>query len=238
MSKDSNALTNLPSLAILVGQRSHILLVLANAKDGKDDEFSTWLQGPFTEKILARPEVISVRHACEDDVDVTGGAVPRLPFRFLSIHELSIDGAEEAENAIAEITALYKNSGCADRPATWLYFPVSERTGRSAADAQSVTIAFANGVLGQENEFREWYATRHIRHALNISALANGQCFERTLFQRPGAYEANFQIIAIYEQTGLTKEIIEAFNSLPPEAIAFPTLDLSRFAEVSYRLLD
>jgi hypothetical protein len=100
-----------------------------------------------------------------------------------------------------------------------------------------LTIAFANGVPGQETEFREWYATRHIRHALKIPALVSGQCFERTKFQRPGTVEASFSMIAIYEQEGTPEAILDGFALLPDGALHFPMLDRSpfRFAEVVYR---
>lgn len=102
-----------------------------------------------------------------------------------------------------------------------------------------LTLAFANGTPGQETEFREWYATRHIRHALNIPALVSGQCFERTQFQMPGAMNACFATIAVYEQEGSPESIIASFLSLPEGTLRFPMLDRSpgRFAEWSYRSL-
>lgn len=88
---------------------------------------------------------------------------------------------------------------------------------------------------GRTTAFLEWYATRHIRHALNILALVSGQCFERTLFQMPGALEAKFQTIAIYEQAGTPEDILESFASIPSSTFDFPALDTTRFSDWVYR---
>ncbi len=96
-------------------------------------------------------------------------------------------------------------------------------------------MAFANATPGHEFEFREWYATRHIRHALNIPALVSGQCFQRTEFQQPGALEAGFSLIAKYEQEGTAEAMLASMNSLPDSLFEFPMLDLTRFAESVYR---
>jgi hypothetical protein len=98
-----------------------------------------------------------------------------------------------------------------------------------------LTLAFANGFADSEGEFREWYATRHIRHALNIPVLVSGQTFERTQFQRPGVLEAGFATIAVYEQVGPPEVILESFATLPEETFHFPSMDMSRFAEGVYR---
>jgi hypothetical protein len=98
-------------------------------------------------------------------------------------------------------------------------------------------MAFTNAVDGQENEFREWYVTRHIRDALHVPVLVSGQCFERTQFQRPGALEASFSIIAVYEQEGTPEAIIESIAALPPGTLDFPALHPKHFAEWVYRPL-
>jgi hypothetical protein len=169
---------------------------------------------------------------------VSGGKYPGLPCRYLALYDLSVDGAQAALAVIERVTQLHRNEASAEAPATWLYYPASERVGRGAAQTPSLlTLAFANAVAGQEAEFREWYATRHIRHALNIPALVSGQCFERTQFQSPGALPADYATIAVYEQEGSAREIMQSFGSLPPGVLDFPAMDLTRFAEWVYRPL-
>jgi hypothetical protein len=226
-----------PSLMILKEQRSHLLFVLSNAKTGKEDEFLAWYKETARDAVLSQPNILKASHFAEDTIDVTGGAFPKPQYCYLALYELSVDGAEQAGESIEAISSLYSGSGCAEAPATWLHFALGEKVGISTPDAPGVTIAYANGLPGRENEFREWYTTRHIRHALNIPALASGQCFERTQFQRPGALEPQYHIVAVYEQTGSTQSIVDTFSALPPETFAFPTLDLTRFAEVAYKLI-
>lgn len=235
MTKISEPITPPGSLAILKDQCSHVLFVLTNAVSGREDAFASWFGGACRDTILAQPGVLHASQYEQDDVDITGGQFPAPPFRYVAICELSIDGAEQAGEIIAAIHALFEGSDCAAAAATWLYYPVGRPVGISAAAATMVTLAFANGLPGTDDDFREWYVTRHIRHALNIPTLTSGQCFERTRYQRHGAVEPAFHIIAVYEQTGSSEAIIEAFGRLAPETIAFPALDLSRFGEAAYR---
>jgi hypothetical protein len=225
------------SLALLKKQRSHVLFVLANSKAGQEPAFRDWYQRDYKQSVSDIAGVLAAQHYEQHEVDVTLGQFERLPFRYLGLYELSVDGAQAAGDLVEKIALLHReHSG--EAPATWLYYPVSERVGRSpAATPSMLTLAFANGVRGQEAEFREWYATRHIRHAMNIPALVSGQCFQRTLFQRPGALEAKFDTTAVYEQEGPPEAIIKSFASLPKSTFHFPMLDVdrSRFAEWVYR---
>jgi hypothetical protein len=223
-------------LALLKSQRSHMLFVLSHPKAGHEASFIEWYQGVYRQSAMNLGTVLSASHYEQHEVDITQGHHARLPFRYLGIYEISVDGAEAAAGLIEQVILLHQQQPAAQAPATWLYYPASEKVGRpSTALPSMLTIAFANGVPGAEAVFREWYATRHIRHALNIPALVSGQCFERTQFQRPGAMEAKFSMIAVYEQDGTPKDIIESCASLPPETFHFPMLDLTRFAESVYR---
>ncbi len=225
------------SLELLATQPSHVLFVLSNP--GADEAaFLEWYQGPYRDVVITIPGVLSVQHYQQHEVDVTRGQFGRPPFRYLGLYELSLDGAEAADRVIETIRLLHQQQVAAEAPATWLYYPASEKVGRSPEDLPSLlTIAFANGVPGEESQFREWYATRHIRHALNVPALVSGQCLERTVFQRPGAAEAAFSTIAVYEQVGSPELMIESFASIPKGTLEFPMLDTSRFAESVYRPL-
>jgi hypothetical protein len=223
---------------ILSSQRSHILLVLSNPRPGKEERFRSWYSGPYREAAAGLPGVLSGQQYEPHEVDVSNGRYPGLPYRYLALYDLSVDGAAAAFNAIGRIAALHEAENSAVAPASWVYFPISERVGRSPRLLPSLlTIAFANPIPGRELEFREWYVTRHIRHALRIPQLVSGQCFERALFQEPGAAVPGFNAIAVYEQEGEPEEMLASIAALPPEALHFPAMDLSRFAEWVYRPL-
>jgi hypothetical protein len=225
-------------LELIKRQRSHILFALSEAKEGKEDAFLTWYCNAYRKAVRDTVGVLAAQHYDQHEVDITQGHHAPLPFRYLGIHEISVDGAEAASDFIELVTTLHRQQPAAQPPATWLYYPVSEKVGRAPAQQPSLlTLAFANPVEGQDAEFREWYATRHIRHAMNVPALVSGQCFGRTLFQRPGALEAKFQIIALYEQEGTPESILESFASLPAGTLDFPALNVARgrFAEAVYR---
>jgi hypothetical protein len=225
-------------LELLKEQRSHVLVVLSNPKAGSEDVFHSWYLGPYQHEMLALTPVLSGQQYEPHELDVSRGRYPGLPFRYLALYDLAVDGAHAALGVIERIRELHGREKSAAAPATWLYYPVSEHVGRAPAARPSLlTLAFANAVPGQEAEFREWYATRHIRHALNIPALVSGQCLERTQFQSPGSLAADFSIIAVYEQEGTPEEMMRSFNSLPPGTLDFPAMDLTRFAEWVYRPL-
>jgi hypothetical protein len=231
--------TPLPSpLELLRKQRSHVLVVLSNPKTGSDPMFRSWYLGPYQQAMLAHRPVLHGQQYEPHEVDVSRGRYPGLPFRYLALYDLSVDGAPAALEVIERVRELHGREKSAAAPATWLYYPMSERVGRSPTVIPSLlTLAFANAVPGQEVEFREWYATRHIRHALNIPALVSGQCLERTQFQSPGVLAADFNMIAVYEQEGTAEEMMRSFSSLPPGTLDFPAMDLTRFAEWVYRPL-
>lgn len=226
-------------LELLREQRSHVLVVLSNPRAGSDPIFRSWYLGPYQQEVLALTPVLSGQQYEPHELDVSRGRYLGLPFLYLGLYDLSVDGAHAALEVIERIRDLHRREkSAAAPPATWLYYPVSERVGRAPAARPSLlTLAFANAVPGQEAEFREWYATRHIRHALNIPALVSGQCLERTQFQSPGALAADYSMIAAYEQEGTAEEMMRSFNSLPPGTLDFPAMDLTRFAEWVYRPL-
>lgn len=226
------------SAEILKRQRSHTLFVLSHPKPGYEPQFLPWYRAAFRQAASHIPGVLSVNLYAQDEIDITQGQWPPPPFRYLGILELSVDGADAAEAAIQRVTSLHTDQGAAEAPATWLYYPVSEKVGRAPnAVTSPLTIAFANSMSGQEAEFREWYATRHIRHALIIPNLVSGQCFERTHFQRPGALAAQYMTIAVYEQEGSPRALMESLAAVPAGALPFPMLDTSRFGESVYQPL-
>src|SRR5262249_54489232 len=143
-----------------------------------------WYTGSYRRSVSALSSVLRGAQYEQHEVDVSSGKYPGLPYRYLGWYELCLDGAQEASGIVECISRLHQEQAAARAPGTWLYYPASEKVGRAASRGSCLlTLAFANPVPGREAEFREWYATRHIRHALNIPALVSGQCFERTLFQ-------------------------------------------------------
>ncbi len=224
------------SLELIKTQRSHVLFLLSSCNADRQDEFVSWSKNIFSIRLEELSGVISINHFEKHDVDVTEGAYQHIPDDYLSIIELSVDGAEQAEMIIQKIEKLYEAEPSADVPSTWLYYPVSEKVGRSAmAGEEMLTLAFANPLQGTDQEFREWYCTRHIRHALNVTELVSGQCLELTGYQRPGARQPSYQMIAVYEQEGTPEAMMQSMERLPEDALDFPALDLINFAEWVYR---
>lgn len=223
---------------MLRNQRSHVLLVLSSPRMDAEEHFRDWYSGSFHEAVLQLPGVLSGQQYEPHEVDVSNGRYPGLPYRYLGLYELSLDGAQAAAQTIARIAELHRAEKSATPPATWLYYPLSERVGGSPrAHPSLLTIAFANPIIGRETEFREWYVTRHIRHALDIPQLVSGQCFELTQFQSPGAAEACYSMIALYEEVGTPQAMLASIAALPSGRLHFPAMDLSRFAEWVYRPL-
>ena len=224
------------SLELLKAQRSHNLFVLSNAKTGQESAFLDWYKGDYLKAIEKQDNVLNVQNYEQHEVDITCGRHKPLPYHYLSIIELSLDGAEEAQALINVITQLHQEESSAENPATWLYFPVSEKVGHPPKGQPSLlTLAFANPIEDSELEFREWYATRHIRHALHVPALVSGQCYQLTQFQQAGAMDAKYNIIAIYEQDASPEDIIASFATIRPEIFNFPSMHKSNFAEWVYR---
>jgi hypothetical protein len=223
---------------LLIEQRSHLLVVLSQPRPSAESAFRLWYLEECRGAVAGHAAVLHAQQYEQDEVDVTKGGWPRLPYRYLMLVDISVDGAEAAGPLIDLVSLLHSREKSAEASATWLYYPAGEKVGRSARSSPSLlTVAFANGLPGQEGAFREWYATRHIRHALHIDALVSGQCFERTQFQKAGALRAEFSTIAIYEQEGTPEAMLESMASIRPGTMKFPTLDLdrSRFSESIYR---
>lgn len=222
--------------ALLAQQRSHVLFVLGNSQRSRDREFRKWYLGDFQRSVLKLAEVLRGEQYETHEVDVSGGKYPGLPYQFLGIYDVSVDGASSASGILDHIKSLHAREPSAQPPAVWLYYPVSEAVGRPAVPQPSLlTVAFVNCIPGREDEFREWYATRHIRHALQIPELVSGQCFGRTEFQSPGAMNADFSMIAVYEQEGSPQEMRRSFETIPTGALDFPAMDLKNFAEWVYQ---
>lgn len=240
MENSNNVVSNASPLELLKQQRSHTLFVLNNACSGQEAAFLNWYKHNLLEAITVQDKVLSVQHFEQHSVDITQGSFKPLDFHYLSLIELSLDGGGEAAGLIDTISKLHEVEPSATSPAIWLYYSMGEKVGRSPViERPMMTLAFANAVEGADVEFREWYNTRHIRHALNIPALVSGQCFALSEYQKAGAMESKYQLIAIYEQEGSPQEIIDSFNSITPGLLSFPSLDTSteRFTEWVYQAI-
>jgi len=219
-------------------QRSHLLLILSNSKPNKSVAFIDWASGDLRENIANSKQVLSIKLMEKHAIDVTEGAYQEIPYHYLFIVELNLDGACQANLLIDSIFKWYSQEASAVPPTTWLYYPVCEKVGRCADKRHlMLTLAFANPLPGREAEFREWYATQHIRHALNVPQLVSGQCFESTCYQHTGVSTIDYKMIAMYEQEGTPEEMIKSFAELSEDALDFPSLDLINFAEWVYQPL-
>ena len=222
-------------------QRSHLLFVFSQPMEGSEARFLDWYLGHYAAGVRAQPNVLSCRLYERHAIDVTRGRWPPPPSRYLGLVEASVDGAQALDPLIVSIEDAHRAGDAAGAPACWIYYPASEKVGRiDGVPKDFITVAFANGVAGRLAEFREFYATRHIRHALQLPTMANGQCFQRSVFQRPGSMAADFDTIAIYEMADTVEALMADFTRIVPGSLAFPDLDLEpgRFGEAAYALIE
>ena len=225
-------------------QRSHTLMVFCNAKDGKEYAFTDWFKTECLQAVLDSDKVLSVRHYQEYPHNLSGEYKP-IGFEYMGLYQLGLDGAKDVSELIDQINTLYQNEQSAGDIATWLYHPVTEKIGCDSRvvspSTPIITIAFANAVKGRETEFKEWYSTEHLRHALLLPAFTSSQRFELTGFQIPGAMEPGYETIAIYEQNDKPENLIKGFEVIDPQKLPevwwSPSGDLERFTEWAYQAL-
>ena len=223
-------------LQLIKRQRSHLMVIFSNPQNQQEEQFVYWNHDSFYKKLAGFEMVLSHRMLEKHEVDVTEGEYQRIPFQYLTLVELSIDGAQQAEKLAENINQWHLEEPSADTAVIWIYYPACEKVGRpSGAEHNMLTFAFANALPNKEAEFQEWYCTRHIRHALYVPQIVSGQCYARTGFQPISSPPVEYSMIAIYEQEGTQQEMIESFHRLPDEIFDFPTLDLVNFAEWVYR---
>ena len=230
--------------ALAKQQRSHTLLVFCKAAEIKSEIFLNWFKTDCLQTVTGFNKVISGRHYHEYPFNHTGNLKP-IGFDYLGIYQLQLDSAEDSGELINQINTLYRNEPSAGDIATWLYFPVSEKVGCNSAtilpSTPIITIAFGNAVKGREDEFREWYTTEHLRHALLVPALISSQRFELTGLQNPGSMTPDYQTIAIYEQDDTPENMIKGMALIDPAKVPkvwwSPSGDLERFTEWAYQAL-
>ena len=224
-------------------QPSHTLFVLSNAVADRKENFVKWYTQSYHQSIVQLDNVLSAQHYTRHEIDITHGSFPGPSYQYLGVYELCLDGAGQAQEIINTITQSHQQESSAELPATWLYFPISEKVGRSPEIADPmIALAFANGLPGREAEFREWYCTQHMRHALHIPVFASGQCLERTGFQDPGVVSPDYSLICFYQWDGTPQDYFNFLESLSEDEgqeltdlIAFPAMDSERFGEAVYK---
>lgn len=220
-----------------LSQRSHTLLVFSNAPKVEKKNYEVWLKSDAWTEFSHNKKVLSVKSYRQHPMDF-GGYEP-IGFNYLTLVQLSLNGAEDVVSVLDKLHTIFNEVSGSQSVATWLYYPVSEKVGlRRNTDAPYLTIAFANAVEGMEAEFREWYSSQHIRHALIIPALVSGQCFELTAYQASVGVESCYQTIAIYEQDSTPQEMIDSFLNIEPEELKWSRSgDLKRFTEWAYEAI-
>src|SRR5580658_5599632 len=112
-----------PALELLEEQRSHVLLVLSNAQPGSDPEFRKWYLGVYQRTVLKLEGVLCGQQYEAHEVDVSGGKYPGLPYHYLGVYDVSVDGASTANAMLDHIRDLHQRQPSAQAPATWLYYP-------------------------------------------------------------------------------------------------------------------
>ena len=224
---------NKAPLEIIKNQRSHNLFVFSNSINSQHDVFRKWFSDESLSLILNLDKVISAQHFQQHELDIFGTSP--IGDRFLGIYELSLDGAEQAVQVIDRIKTIYNDSKVSSEPATWIYYPMSEKAGRSPqTKKQHIILAFSDPVKGAEASYNEWYNTQHIRHALNVSSIVSGQRFRLTSFQKPGAMKPSYEYLSYYEQEGSIEDLTNGFKSLQPGQLDLsPAIDMN-FTEWVY----
>src|SRR5690349_17034048 len=96
----SPSLPRVSPLALLKEQRSHVLFVLSNAKTAQEGAFLDWYQCGYRQAVLMCAGVLNAQHYKRHQLDITQGRHAPLPFDYLAICELSVDGAEAASGLI------------------------------------------------------------------------------------------------------------------------------------------
>src|ERR1700722_9703540 len=115
------------ALDLLAEQRSHVLFVLSNSQPGSEREFREWYLGIFQRSLIKFAGVLRGQQYEAHEVDVSGGKYPGLPYQYLGVYDISVDGAPNANGILDHIRDLHKREPSAQPSAVWLYYPVSER---------------------------------------------------------------------------------------------------------------
>src|SRR4029077_19321549 len=103
-------------LELLKEQRSHVRLVLSNPKAGSERIFRSWYLESFQQEVLDLGVMLSGQQYEPHELDVSRGKYPGLPFRYLGLYDLSVDGAQATMRVIERITELHRRETSAEAP--------------------------------------------------------------------------------------------------------------------------
>jgi hypothetical protein len=106
----------------------HIMVVLANAAPGRDDEYNSWYNESHIPEVLAVPGFVAARRYRLSDAQGVG--MPEPTHRYLVVFEIEGDAASAMERLQAEVA-----SGAIVAPdvvdhesvTPWIFTPITER---------------------------------------------------------------------------------------------------------------
>jgi hypothetical protein len=78
----------------------HLLVVLANATEGSDEEFNRWYDGVHLPQLLAIPGLVSARRYRLDQRQMRG--TRSRPFEYLTLYEIESDDPKSVGDQIIE----------------------------------------------------------------------------------------------------------------------------------------
>lgn len=220
-------------------QSSHTALIFFSLDESECEAIKAWSDTAVSSELRSSEFVLRQRVFRKIDFRLYEFCRD-IDFDYVNICDLALDGASEFQK-LGEKIQLYANKcSVISKLQTWLYYPVSEKVGDlSNSNPPFVTLALANAVKGQGARFREWYSSQHIRHALNIPALLNGQRFERCEFQSRNDQRPEYESVAIYSQSCGPEQMLREAQSVDPSKLPWDVSgDLERFSEWTFEAVD
>jgi hypothetical protein len=80
---------------------------------------------------------------------------------------------------------------------------------------RKIQLVYSNPVPGMEDEFNEWYSSRHVHEILRVPGYLSAQRFRVTRHPIGGSGDSGpepFQYLALYEVEGDPEEILARFE--------------------------
>ncbi len=102
----------------------HILVVMTNPTEGKEDEFNDWYSNTHVQEVVAIPGFVSAQRF-KLSADQAGGSNE---FKYLAIYEIEAESAGAALQALKEARPnLNMTDALADKRALWAYDQITEK---------------------------------------------------------------------------------------------------------------
>ena len=102
----------------------HILVVLSNAADGKDDAFNSWYTNQHLHDVLKIPGYTAAQRFKLSEAQLGPNAVP---YQYLAIYEVEADELAAAGKALTGTEMYIDPALDRDRTVAWFYSPITER---------------------------------------------------------------------------------------------------------------